>query len=168
MKLKQYQYKPSCFFVQVTLPGIFTALIGLFSIYQMIVSDYGPAYGFVLLVAIYHVWNTFVSVSNPEKISVNANKILFHAYGKEHSYDLDEIEHFYMRMIGGRKRIYLTINHGGIFRGRYWIRLEEFSENTEVEEKLSQMEAQIHPNSILVEAKKQGKERLKKKGVPYV
>lgn len=46
--------------------------------------------------------------------------------------------------------------------------MEEFSENTELEEKLSQMEAQIHPNSILVEAKKQGKERLKKKGVPYV
>lgn len=110
MKLKLYQYKPSCFFVQVTLPGIFTALIGLFSIYQMIVSDYGPAYGFVLLVTIYHVWNTFVSVSNPEKISVNANKILFHAYGKEHSYDLDEIKKLQQAVKTKSENVFLVIS----------------------------------------------------------
>lgn len=162
--MKHYVYKPSHFFIQMTLPGLFTILIGIFCFIQFLIAGQNILYLLILCLCIYNIWNMFISISNPSEIIVDEKTVEFCAYRRSHKYEIDQIESFHMRSLAGNTRMYVTFNSGGILRGRYWIRLCEFSEGKELEYFFYDLEAKINPDSLVVEARSQGRERLKKLG----
>lgn len=163
--MKRYLYQPSHFFIQMTLPGIFTGMIGVFSIFQVFRSEYSILYLLVLGLCIYNVWNVFISLSNPSEIIVDDNQsIEFCAYRRSHKYEMNQIQQFSMRPLAGNTRMYMTINNGGLLKGRYWIRICEFSNEKELEEFFYDLDVKINPESLVSNARSQGRERLKKLG----
>lgn len=162
--MKHYVYKPSHFFIQMTLPGMFTIFIGIFCLIQFLTVGQNPLYLLVLCLCIYNIWNVFISLSNPSEIMIDEKTVEFRAYGRSHKYQISQIENYHMRPLAGNTRIYMTFDNGGILKGRYWVRLCEFSEEKELEYFFYDLEAKINPDSLVVEARSQGRERLKKLG----
>lgn len=161
--MKRYVYKPSHFLIQMTIPGIFTALVGMFCLIRFLLAGHHPLYLLVLGLCIYNVWNLFVSLSNPSEILIdNDQTIEFCAYGKHHTYAIREIESYSMRPLAGNTKMYMTFNKGGIKKGRYWVRISEFSDEKELEEFFYDLDVKINPNSLVSKARTQGRERLKK------
>ena len=60
--------------------------------------------------------------------------------------------------------MYMIFDGGGIMRGRYWVRISEFSDDKELEEFFYDLDAQINPDSLVSKARTQGRELLKKTG----
>lgn len=159
--MKRYVYKPSHFCIQMTIPGIFTALIGIFCLIQFLTAGQNPVYLMVLGLCIYNIWNVFISVSNPSEILINKETIEFCAYGKSHKYVINQIEGFHMRPLAGNTRMYMTFNNGGILKGRYWVRISEFSDEKGLENFFYDLDVRINPDSLAAEARTQGRKRLK-------
>lgn len=160
--MKHYTYNSSHYMIQMTIPGIFTLLIGLYSLYKFIFSGFYFLWLLIAAVCVYNVWNTFVSISNPSEIVVADSTLTFMAYKGSHVYETDKIEKFAMRPVAGGERLYVMINNGGILRGRYWIRLPEFNDSKELNDYFYKLDAKVNPNSVFTTARKQGRERQKK------
>ncbi|QCP36471.1 hypothetical protein AR1Y2_3017 [Anaerostipes rhamnosivorans] len=69
-----------------------------------------------------------------------------------------------MRPLAGNTRMYMTIDNGGLLKGRYWVRISEFSGEKELEEFFYDLDAKVNPESLVSKARSQGRERLRKLG----
>ena len=67
-----------------------------------------------------------------------------------------------MRYVSGNRRLYVTLNGGSLKKGRYWVRLCEFEQQEEIEDFFAELEYKIDPDSLIVRARREGRERLKK------
>ena len=159
--MKHYVYRPSHVCIQMTIPGLFTWLIGIFCFIRFLSEGRNPVYLMILCLCIYNVWNVFISVSNPSEIMIRNGIIEFYAYGKSHKYKIDQIQSYHMRPLAGNTRMYMTFNNGGILKGRYWIRISEFSNKKELENYFYDLDSKINPDSLVTEARIQGRKRLK-------
>lgn len=163
--MKRYVYQPSHFSIQMTAPGIFTAAIGVFCLYQFLAAGHHLLYLLVFGLCLYNVFNVFVSLSNPSEVCIDSEKTIeFCAYGRSHTYEISQISRYSMRPLAGGTKMYMTFEGGGIMRGRYWVRISEFSDEKELEEFFYDLDAQINPDSLVSKARTQGRERLKKTG----
>lgn len=161
--MKHYTYNSSHFMIQMTIPGILTVFVGIYSLYKYLVGGHNFLWILVAIVCLYNIWNTFVSVSNPSEIMIDDDHITFTAYSRSHEYILDNIKKFAMRPVAGGDRLYITIDNGAILRGRYWIRLSEFNDEKELNDFFYRLDAKVNPNSIFTAARKQGRDRQSKK-----
>lgn len=162
--MKHYQYNPSHYMIQMTIPGIFCVFIGLYSLYQFLVGGLNPIWLLVFGVCFYNVWNLVVSISNPSDIYIDDEKLVFSAYSRQHEYRLDEIQKYAMRPLAGGERMYMIINNSGLMKGRYWVRLGEFNDEKELTQFFYKLDAQVNPDSVFTTARQQGLERQKNKG----
>lgn len=163
--MKRYGYKPSHFLIQMTVPGIFTAAIGVFCLVQFLIAGQNLLYLLVFGLCLYNVWNVFISLSNPSEIKIDGDKsIEFCAYGRSHTYEIAQVKKYSMRPLGGNTRMYMTFDNGGIMKGRYWVRISEFTDEKELQEYFYDLDVKINPDSLVSKARTQGRERLRKKG----
>ena len=152
--MKCYTYNSSHYKIQMTIPGIFVVFVGIYSLYRFLVGGFNFLWILVAIVCVYNTWNTFVSISNPSEIKIDA---------RSHEYTINKIKKFAMRPVAGGDRLYITIDNGGILRGRYWIRLSEFNDEKELSNFFYWLDAKVNPDSIFTTARKQGYERQNKK-----
>lgn len=161
--MRHYTYSPSHYMLQMTVPGVFILLIGLYSIYLYCSGGNNPLWILVIIACIYSVWNQFVSLSNPSEIYIDEETLIFASYSRRHEYKLNQIEKFAMRPLAGGTKMYMTIGNGGLFRGRYWVRIAEFNDEKELSDFFYWLDAKVNPDSVFTTARKQGLERKRKK-----
>lgn len=161
--MKSYVYNKSHFFIQHTVPGIFTVLIGLYCLIRTVITGPNALMIFVLIICIYNVWNEFVSLSNPSQIDIDEDLLTFRVYKSYHTYKINEIQNFSMRMTAGNTSIYMNINKGGLLKGRYWVRVSEFEDEKELVEYFYDLDEKINPDSMFTKARKEGRKRLAQK-----
>ena len=63
--------------IQMTVPGVFTLLIGLYSMYKFLTGGFNFLWLLITFVCVYNVWNTFVSISNPSEIIIDDDTLTF-------------------------------------------------------------------------------------------
>lgn len=161
--MKRYTYDFSHYMIQMTIPGIFILFVGIYSFYKFLVGGFNFLWILVTIVCIYNTWNTFVSISNPSEITIDDEHLVLSAFARSHEYMLDKIKKFAMRPVAGGDRLYITIDNGGVFRGRYWIRLSEFNDVKELTNFFYRLDARVNPDSIFTTARRQGRERQNRK-----
>ena len=145
---KDYIYNKRHFFIQITLTAIFCILIICVSLYMIIINFYRFLFCFVGLIAFYTVWNSFISCSNPSKVTLEDDGISFFAYGKTVKYLFDDIYTFRAKDFRYTGKIYIRINKYNFHKGRYWINTKEFNDSDELFLFLLKLEYKTHPNSI--------------------
>ena len=161
--MKSYVYNKSHYFIQHTLPGLFTLLIGLYGLIRQVMTGFSGLLMFILIICVYNVWNEFISLSNPYEFELGKDSVTFRAYKQEHTYKISEMTNFSMRMVAGNTSIYMNINKGGILKGRYWIRVSEFEEQDEIVDYFYDLDEKVNPDSVVTRARKEGRERLAQK-----
>lgn len=146
---KEYAFDKNSFRVQVTVTGIFVMIIFMVCVYAMITnSPYGPLCALIAVVCVYTVWNSFVSLSNPEKVMIGDDFISFSAYGREHKYMFHEVEQFKIREFPSAGKMFIRINRSNVFKGRYWLQTKQIEDGRELFMRLLDMEYEMHPESL--------------------
>lgn len=151
---KEYIYDKKAFLMQITVTGIFTCVIFLLCIYGIFVSSYASLCALIAFIAGYAIWNSFISVSNPQKVEIGNDFICFSAYGKEHKYFYDDVKSFRIREFPSAGKIYLRVNQSNFLKGRYWIHTTQFEDGKELFKKLLEMEYELHPDSLKAKARR--------------
>lgn len=149
--MSSYRYDKKAFGISVTFTGVFCLLVGLYAVAQLIGGN--SLFWFVLLVCIYQCYNTFVSISNPETVTLSAEEMSFSAYGTTHSFRLKEITELRIREVDQHKKMYLRINEPTLRRGRYWINCGKMEGGQELWDKLVYLEYRIDPGQLKFRAR---------------
>jgi hypothetical protein len=145
---KEYIFDPKVYFTRVIITGIFCIFIFGFSLYMIANDKYVPLFILIAVVSAYTSWNALVSGTNPNKIVLEEDGISFVCPYRRTKYLFSEITVFLAKDFRGSGKIFLRINKGGLFKGRYWIHTREFNDSYELYLFIMKLEHQTHPNSI--------------------
>lgn len=154
--MRVYEYDPTVYKRKVTVTGVFCALILLYSIYSLFFGDNMLLWIGAGIVSLYTVWETFISLSNPGKVVIDAESITFCAYGREHRYLWSEIERFRVKEFTGARKLFVRINNASIFKGRYWVNCYYFNDTDLLYKFIVDRECLIHPTSLKARARETG------------
>ncbi|MCI1934025.1 hypothetical protein [Alkalibaculum bacchi] len=159
---KTYVYEPPFFSFEVTFIGFFCAVICILSLIFSLIGLYLSKGIWIMasIVSFYQVWNTFISHSNPEKITIDENEISFYCYRKTTKYKFININSFKLREFPSSGKIYLRINNATIFHGRYWVPTKMFNDSEELFRTLQNIEYQIHPDTLKARARRVNEEYI--------
>ena len=145
--MKEYIFDPKKFRMKVTVTGVFCVLIALYSIWQVITG--GEAiWAIVLIIAGYTVWNSFVTISNPSKVTLSDEEIVFSAYGREDHFPMTEITSFRVKDFPNVRKLFIRINNASWLHGRYWVPAAFFNDTDELYKAILDIEERIHPNTL--------------------
>ncbi|MCI8401264.1 MAG: hypothetical protein HFI38_04085 [Lachnospiraceae bacterium] len=158
--MRTYEYDPAIYARKITLIGGFCALIFLYSIYSLIVSGGNVIWIAAAIISAYTVWETFISLSNPSKVIVDADSITFCAYGREHRYLWSDINRFRVKEFVGARKLFVRINEASILKGRYWLHCYYFNDTDLLYKYIVDKEYLIHPDSLKARARESGEKDL--------
>ncbi|MCI8566206.1 MAG: hypothetical protein HFI39_07845 [Lachnospiraceae bacterium] len=154
--MRVYEYDSAVYSRKVTTTGVFCALILLYSVYSLFFGNNMILWIGAGIISFYTVWETFISLSNPSKVIVDADSITFCAYGREHRYLWSEIERFKVKEFTGARKLFVRINKAGILRGRYWVNCYYFNDTDLLYKYIVDREYLIHPTSLKARARETG------------
>ena len=161
---KSFVYEPPFYKIEVTFTGVFCAVVCIACIAIAVLDAFIPR-GLALIfgaVAFYQVWNTFVSLSNPERVEIDeeGDSISFSGLGRVDSYKLSELSTFLVRPFPSSGKTYIRVQDHNIFKGRYWVPTKMFSDGGELFAYLVNLGNKVHPNSLLARAHDVNKDYL--------
>jgi len=104
-------------------------------------------FSMIIIVTIYGLINTMVSLSQPNIVIDDGEKIEFHAFGRSHSYFWEELKFFRIKELNNNN-IYVRVGNYNLLTGRYWIKIERFSDGDEMYKKFRDMENKLHPGLL--------------------
>lgn len=152
MNEKEYQIESRFFHIHTTVNGIFAGCAIIASIIGILMGFYPKLMGMVILVSAYTAWNTFIAISNPQKVVLSDDFVSFSAYGRTDSFALWELDRFMIREFPSAGKMYIRINKAGLLKGRYWLYTMMYSDGQELFRRLLEIERNIHPDSLKTQA----------------
>jgi hypothetical protein len=151
---KVYEVRPKLYLFDVTLPGILSGVVFIVCLYQVLSSQvYVSMYSLVALVAAYTVINSFLTLSNPQKIVFENGTIQFKAFNQTHRYVISDIKSFNVREFPSGGLIYLRIDQK-FPKGRYWIRTHKHEDGKELFQRILDLDYKLNPDSLKSYAKR--------------
>ena len=156
--MKEYNYDAKKFKMKVTFTSWFCVLIAAYSVWQLILTK-ETFWAIVFLIAAYTVWNSFVTISNPSKVTLSDEEIVFSAYGREDHFPMTEITSFRVKDFPNVRKLFIRINNASWLHGRYWIPAAFFNDTDELYRAILDIEERIHPNTLKSAARYPHKKR---------
>lgn len=163
---KEYLYNKRSFLIRVIYAGILAAIVLVFGIYR-ICSDSSMKYlwMFVCFLCVYTIITNFISITCPEKIVIDDDRIIFSAFNKSHVYLRKELKCFRIKEEQLAGKMYIRVNETSLFKGRYWIDLKSYNDYKDLAKSLLKIEEIVHPNSLKADIRRNNaiyEERKKK------
>lgn len=151
--MKVYTYNKTAFFMQVKFTGIFCLGVAVIALISAISGYLSGLMVFISVVALYQVWNTFVSHSNPEQVILDDDTITFASFQKEDRYVVSEMKQLRIREFPSSGKMYIRIDDANLFHGRYWIQSSQFNDGKELFKALLDIEYKKHPDTLKARAR---------------
>lgn len=162
---KKYTYEAPFYFIEVVLVGV--VCIAVMIICRALALFYPilppGLLVFIAIIAFYQVWNTFISLSNPEIVTLSDSEISFAGFNRVHSYKIDELSTFLVRPFPSSGKTYIRVNNHTIFKGRYWVPTKVFSDGKELFAQINELDYKINPDSLKSRARRVNSEYIKNK-----
>lgn len=149
--MHRYEYNDRDFRWKVTGTAAFCVVAGLYSV--LMICRGNLLFWVFPPVCVYQLWNTFASLSNPKVVEVGDGTLRFTAYGRSHSYRLEEITLFLMKELEHHKRFYLRVEDSGGRKGRYWLPCKYMENGAELWDWCAWMEHQKDPGLLKFRAR---------------
>lgn len=151
--MKVYTYSKTAFFMQVKFTGIFCIVVAILTLLSAVSGYMSGLMLFISLVALYQVWNTFISHSNPEKVILDEDTICFSSFQKEDQFIISEIKQLRVREFPSSGKMYIRIDNASILHGRYWLQTSQFNDGKELFRALLDIEYKKHPDTLKARAR---------------
>lgn len=151
--MRRYLYNRRDFNWKVTGTAAFCVVAGVYSLWMILRGN--TLFWVFPPVCVYQLWNTFVSLSNPEVVEVDPEKgtLRFSAFGRGHSYRLEEITSFLVKELEPHGKFYLRVEDKNGKKGRYWIPCKYMENGAELWDWCAWMEYQKDPSLIKFRAR---------------
>lgn len=162
--MKTYSYQQPYYSIEVVATGLFCIFLAVAClICAMLNVLLPPALACIFVaVALYQVWNTFVSISNPREVTIDNSTISFSAFGRNDTYSLENIDEFRVREFPSAGKMYIRINGGGLLRGRYWLQTSVMTDGKDLFQRMTDIEYAKHPETIKARARRVNTEYLER------
>lgn len=160
MTQKTYIYRDKLYTRKVKFTGAYAGVIGLAALGYFLFKGVNFLLIPVMVVCLYTYWETYVSLANPQKITVDDRAITFEGCGKKHTFLWKDIYSFKVKEFVTARKIFLRINKTDMMQGRYWINCRYFNDTDELYMFLRDKEYEIHPNSIKSIARRSNEEEF--------
>jgi hypothetical protein len=151
---KTYTFKDPYYTIEVPVTTAVCAVAIFYCGWHAIAGDLlSPALMLLFMVAaIYQVWNVLVSAAYPRQVVVDDESVSFVSMTRTDRYVTSEVKDMVIR--GGMRngRMFIRIDSPTIFRGRYWVNTEDFSDGEELRHYLLDLECQVNPNGLRARA----------------
>lgn len=146
---KEYLFNKKSFSVRVIYAGILAAIVLLFGLYR-IFSGSSMKYLWMLIcfLCVYTIITDFISISCPQKIVIDDDKIIFSAFNKSHVYLRNELKCFKIKEEQLAGKMYIRVNEPSLLKGRYWIDLKSYNDYKDLSKSLLEIEEIVHPDSL--------------------
>ncbi|PBH21055.1 hypothetical protein BGV20_08160 [Clostridioides difficile] len=151
--MKKYKYDSKRYLLSVTIPGFFMILILIYALFNNYTNFNLNIYSLLIIVCTYGIFNTFISSRIPDIIIIDRQCIHFTSFMTTHKYEIKDIEKIRIREFYNKK-IYLKINDGKLFKGRYWIRTNMFNNSIALYSYFIELEECLYPDSLKFRNKK--------------
>ena len=160
--MKTYTYEQPYFSIEVLGTGLFCGALVALCVVGAVTNLFMPPALLALFaaVAFYQVWNTFVAIANPRRVTLGDEAISFAAFGRTDRFELGDVHEFRVREFPSAKKMYVRINGGGLLRGRYWLQTKVMTDGDELFRRLLDMEYKLHPDTIKARARRVNSEYL--------
>lgn len=159
--MKIYTYDKKAYFMQVKFTGIFCILIACVMAYLAITNVMRGLMIFGMIIALYQVWNTFISNSTPEKVIIDEDSLTFSSFQKENRYVISEMKQLRIREFPSSGKLYIRIDNAGALHGRYWVQTRQFNDGKELFRTLLDIEYKKHPDTLKARARTVNTEYIK-------
>lgn len=147
---KTYTFQDPYYTIEVPVTTAVSAVAVVYCVYHAIVGGaFTP--GLYLLFAaagVYQVWNVLVSAAYPHDVVVDDESISFVSKTRTDTYRIADLDDISVRANRRNGRLFVRIAHPTIFRGRYWIGSQDFSDGAELFDYLIDLEVTVHPDGI--------------------
>ena len=163
MKRKTYHYREPLYTRKIKFTGAYAGVIGLFATGYFLFINMNFLLVPVMIVCLYTYWETYVSLSNPQDVTIDDKTITFSGCGKVHEFKWSEIKSFRIRESYSDKKIFLRINKTSLLKGRYWIHCMYFNDSDELFNFLRDKEYEIHPNIMKSVARRTNEQGFKER-----
>ena len=157
---KTFTYIKRFFVIEVILTGLISLgalIVCPLMAYRGVLP---PVMIMLAIAAFYQVWNTFIAIANPEKVTITDDSIIFSCWGREDKYPFSELAEFRVREFPTAGKMYIRINNHNLFHGRYWLQTNQMTDGKELFRLICDMEYQIHPDTIKARARRINTEYL--------
>lgn len=163
MKNKTYHYNDKNYLRKVKFTGAYAGVIGLFAAGYFLFFELNFLLVPVIIVCLYTYWETYVSISNPQDVTVTKDSITISGCGQVHTFLWKDIKSFRCKEFYSAKKIFLRINKTSLTKGRYWIACAQFNDSDELFNFLLDKEYELHPNAMKAVARRTNEEGFKQR-----
>lgn len=152
--MHRYIYNRRDFNWKVTGTAAFCVVAGVYSVLMIFRGN--PLFWVFPPVCVYQLWNTFGSLSNPQVVEVDEGEgiLRFSAFGRSHSYRVEEVTVFLVKELEPHKKFYLRVEDRGGKKGRYWIPCKYMEKGEELWDYCAWLEHQKDPSLLKFRARK--------------
>ena len=159
---KTYTFEDPIYTVEVPVTTAVCAVAIFYCAWHAVVGDLlSPALMlFFMVAAIYQVWNVLVSAAYPKHVVVDDESISFVSMTRTDRYVLSEIKNLYLRANARNGRLFIRIDDPTIFRGRYWVNTQDFTDGRELFEFVVDLECKVNPEGLRARARRNNEEYL--------
>lgn len=163
---KTYKYRDAVYKRKVKVTGAYAGIIALAAIgYFLFSSNHNYLLIAVAVVGLYTYWETYVSLANPQEVTIDDKSITFAGCGKVHTYQWKDIYSFKVKEFVSARKVFVRINDAGIKKGRYWINCRYFNDTDQLYMFFRDKEYEIHPNSIKSYARRSNEKKFEERKV---
>lgn len=153
---KTYTFQQPYFNIEVVATGLFCLFLTVACVVCALMNLFMPPALLIIFagVALYQVWNTFVSISNPKEVVIDDGSIAFSAFGRTDCYELSKLDEFRVREFPSAGKMYVRVNGGGFLHGRYWLQASLMNDGKELFQRIQDIEFMKHPETIKARARR--------------
>lgn len=159
---KTYTFEDPVYTVEVPVTTAVCAVAIVYCAWHAILGDLlTPALMlFFMAAAIYQVWNVMVSAAYPHYVVVDDESISFVSSVRTDRYELDKITDLTVRANARNGRLFIRIENPTIFRGRYWVNTQDFTDGRELFDFVIDLECKVNPEGLRARARRNNEEYL--------
>ena len=149
MEEKTYKYDPKRYAVKQTGSAYFSIFILIYAVvkyFQTQALYYVP----VIIVCLYIIWESLITLANPSEVTVCEEKITFRHKNREETWYWKDIHDFRVKDFPTRLQCYIRINKDEfhLTKGRYWVYCYYFNDGEELFRYILNKEMEIHPDTV--------------------
>ena len=159
---KTYTFQDPYYTIEVPVTTVVCGVAAVWCTYHAILGDFlTPALlMFFVAAGVYQVWNVLVSAAYPHDVVIDEESISFVSPNRTDRYPLDEITDLYVRANARSGKLFIRINNPTIFRGRYWVGTQDFTDGRELFDYVMDLECKVNPEGLRAKARRSNEEYL--------
>ena len=149
-----YEYNKQSYRNKVLLINYLLILLLGYFLYRIIfLGSNVYLWGFLSIVCVYSLANSFIRKSNPRIIKISDEEIVFSSFG-EKRFEIKDLTKFRVKVSTPNYQVMVRVEDVNKKNGAFWVTYSQFNDKMDLIAELDYLEKKIHPDSLRFRGRK--------------